>query len=54
MANPLHSLQNDLQNLVDQKRRAEEDMKGLKNLIDNTNKQIEDFENAIYLIKKGE
>ena len=54
MAKPLHSLQGDLQRLLEQRDRAENDLKATKNLIDNTNEQIEDFKNAINLIKKGE
>ncbi len=52
MAKPLHSLQFELQKLISQKERAEAEKKGLDTLIDNTDKQIADFLEAIDLIKK--
>ncbi len=53
MAKPLHSLQNDLQRLIDQKNRAEAELIGVESLIENTNKQIADFKEAIDLLQKS-
>ncbi len=53
MAKPLHSLQHDLQRLIDQRDKAEAEIKGLTKLIENTNMQIVEFERAIDLIKKS-
>lgn len=54
MAKPIHNLEDQLMRLKQQKTSAEHEMKALKNLIENINNQIEDFEKAINLIKKGE
>jgi peptidoglycan hydrolase CwlO-like protein len=54
MANPIYNLEDQLMRLTQQKSSAENEMDALKNLIDNTNKQIEEFEKAISLLKKGE
>ena len=53
MANPLHELQDKLQRLLEQKYRAEAELIGVKSLIENTNKQIADFEKAINLLQNS-